>query len=252
MMEIIPAIDLRGGHVVRLLRGEYEKETIYTQQPADVGKLWQEGGAQLIHIVDLDGARDGSMKNAEAIRSIVQSVCIKTELGGGLRDMASIDFLLNDLGVTRAILGSVLLEKPELAKESAQKYPGRIVLGIDARDGMVATRGWREDSAVRATDLVREFAGYPIAAVIYTDIARDGTLEGPNIPAMIEMAQNSPFPLIASGGIGNLSHLKALAETAAVLEKGKISGVIVGKALFERKFTLPDAIKILENGSASA
>jgi phosphoribosylformimino-5-aminoimidazole carboxamide ribotide isomerase len=243
-MEIIPAIDLRGGQVVRLLRGEYDKETIYAQEPAEIARRWQEGGAQIIHLVDLDGAKDGAMKNAEAVRSIVQSVSVKTELGGGLRDMASIEYLLTELGVTRAILGSVLLETPELAVEAAQKFPGRIVLGIDARNGMVSTRGWRTDSAVRASDLVKEFANLPIVAVIYTDIARDGTLEGPNIPAMIEMAQASPFPLIASGGVGDLSHLKALADAARSLDGGEITGVIVGKALYERKFTVQEAIEI--------
>ncbi|MGC9326600.1 MAG: 1-(5-phosphoribosyl)-5-[(5-phosphoribosylamino)methylideneamino]imidazole-4-carboxamide isomerase [Candidatus Hinthialibacter sp.] len=242
-MDIIPAIDLRGGQVVRLLRGEYDQETIYTNDPASIARLWQEGGASIIHLVDLDGARDGAMKNADAVRSIVQSISIHTELGGGLRDMASIEFLLDELGVSRAILGSVLLEKPQLAVEAAQQYPERIVLGIDARNGMVATRGWREDSAVRAVELVKEFAPLPIAAVIYTDIARDGTLEGPNIEAMVEMAEASPFPLIASGGIGELSHIQRLAQTAHSLKQGAISGVIVGKALYEKKFTVEEAIK---------
>ncbi|MBN2327112.1 MAG: 1-(5-phosphoribosyl)-5-[(5-phosphoribosylamino)methylideneamino]imidazole-4-carboxamide isomerase [Candidatus Omnitrophica bacterium] len=242
-MDIIPAIDLRGGQVVRLLRGEYDQETVYANEPASIARRWQEGGASIIHIVDLDGARDGEMKNAEAVRSIVQSTSIQTELGGGLRDMASIEFLLDELGVSRAILGSVLLEKPELAVEAAQKYPERIVLGIDARNGMVATRGWREDSAVRALELVKEFASLPIAAVIYTDIARDGTLEGPNAGAMVEMAEASPFPLIASGGIGELSHIQTLTQTARSLKKGAITGVIVGKALYEKKFTVEEAIK---------
>lgn len=245
-MEIIPAIDLRDGQIVRLLRGEYDKETVYAKEPAEIARRWQESGARLIHLVDLDGAKDGEMKNAEAVRSIAQSVSIETELGGGLRDMASIDFLLTEVGVTRAILGSVLLEKPELAVDAAQKFPGRIVLGIDARNGMVSTCGWRTDSSVRAADLVKEFANLPIAAVIYTDIARDGTLEGPNIPATIEMAQASPFPLIASGGVGDLSHLQSLAEAARSLKGGEISGVIVGKALYERKFTLQEAIEIIK------
>ena len=245
-MEIIPAIDLRGGQVVRLLRGEYDRETVYGTDAANVAREWQNGGAQLIHLVDLDGARDGEMKNAEAVRSITENVSIKTELGGGLRDMASITFLLEELGVSRAILGSVLLEKPELAVEAAKKFPGRIVLGIDARNGMVATRGWREDSAVRATDLVKEFHGLDIAAVIYTDIARDGTLEGPNLEATAEMAEVSPFPLIASGGIGDLSHIQTLAKCAKSLRKGSITGVIVGKALYEKKFTLQEAIQITQ------
>jgi len=242
-MEIIPAIDLRGGQVVRLLRGEYDRETVYARDPALFACRWQEGGARLIHLVDLDGAKDGEMKNAEAVRSITQSVSVNTELGGGLRDLVSIDYLLEELGVSRAILGSVLLEKPELAAEAANKYPGRIVLGIDARNGLVATRGWREDSTVRATDLVKEFMGLPIANVIYTDIARDGTLEGPNLEAAVEMAEASPFPLIASGGIGSLAHIEQLARCAKSLKKGQITGVIVGKALYEKQFTLEEAIR---------
>ncbi len=243
-MDIIPAIDLRGGQVVRLLRGEYDKETVYPKQPAEMAQLWQQGGANLIHIVDLDGARDGAMQNADAVKSITQSVSIKTELGGGLRDMESIERLLTDLGVSRAILGSVLLEKPELATEAATKFPNQIVLGIDARNGMVATRGWREDSAVKATDLVKEFSSLPIAEVIYTDIARDGTLEGPNLEATAEMAEASPFPIVASGGIGDLSHIEALVQCAKSLKKGSITSIIIGKALYENKFTLEEAISI--------
>jgi len=246
-MDIIPAIDLRGGQVVRLLRGEYDKETVYPKQPDEMAQLWQQGGANLIHIVDLDGARDGAMQNADAVKSITKNVSIKTELGGGLRDMESIEHLLTNLGVSRAILGSVLLEKPELATEAATKFPNQIVLGIDARNGMVATRGWREDSAVKATDLVKEFASLPIAEVIYTDIARDGTLEGPNLEATAEMANASPFPIVASGGIGDLSHIASLVQCAKSLTKGSISSIIIGKALYENKFTLEEAINMAQS-----
>ncbi|MEW6236479.1 MAG: 1-(5-phosphoribosyl)-5-[(5-phosphoribosylamino)methylideneamino]imidazole-4-carboxamide isomerase [Candidatus Omnitrophota bacterium] len=240
-MEIIPAIDLRGGQVVRLLRGEYGQETVYETTPGAIAKKWQEGGARLIHIVDLDGAREGEMLNRGAIQSIVQAVCIQTELGGGLRDMASIAIALDELGVTRAILGSVLLENPGLAAEAAQRYPRRIILGIDARDGLVATRGWRTTSSVKALDLLKEFETIPIGSVIYTDIARDGALTGPNLPETARMAHASPFPFIASGGVGDLSHIQALADLNRSLG-GKIAGVIVGKALYEGKFTLPEAI----------
>jgi len=240
-MEIIPAIDLRGGRAVRLFRGEYEQETVYSENPAEFAQAWQQGGAKLIHLVDLDGARDGSIKNEEAIRAIVEQVNVNTELGGGLRDIESIERVLDKLGVDRAILGSILLEDPDLVVEAADRWPERIVLGIDARDGMVATRGWRETSTVNAIDLVHEFAALPIAEVIYTDISRDGTLEGNNLEASKEMALSSPFPVIASGGIGGLEHIKALAELSKELD-GDISGVIVGKALYENKFTLEEAI----------
>ncbi len=240
-MEIIPAIDLQGGQVVRLLRGEYDQKTVYGGRPEAVAQKWQAGGAKTIHIVDLDGAKDGFTQNGPAIQAITRTVNIQTELGGGLRDMDALHRVL-DMGVTRAILGSVLLEKPELAEEAAHRFPNRIVLGIDAREGLVATRGWREDSRVQATDLVREFAGLPIAAVIYTDIARDGTLEGPNLEATARMAECSPFPLIASGGIGGLDHIRALAVMARSLRQGSIIGVIVGKALYENQFSLEEAI----------
>lgn len=242
-MEIIPAIDLRGGQVVRLYKGEYQQETVYSNNPAEFAEAWQSGGAKTIHLVDLDGARDGSIKNAPAIQAIVQRVNVKTELGGGLRDMLSIEYILGTIGVTRAILGSILIERPELVVEAAHMFPGRIILGIDARDGMVATRGWRENSTVKAADLVREFAALPIAAVIYTDISRDGTLEGNNLEATRQMALASPFPLIASGGIGDLSHIRDLAIIDQELQ-GKITGVIVGKALYEKKFTLEEAIAV--------
>lgn len=242
-MLILPAIDLRGGQVVRLLKGEYEQETVYSKNPADIAMNWEIGGAKLIHIVDLEGARDGQVKNAEAIQSIVKNTSIKTELGGGLRDLETITYVIEKLGVSRAILGSVLLEKPELATQASLKYPDRIVLGIDARGGLVATRGWRETSSVKATDLVKEFAALPLAGVIYTDIARDGTLEGPNLDATAEMAEVSPFPVIASGGIGCLDDIKAVAKMAKGLKKGTISGIIVGKALYEKKFTVEEAIQ---------
>ncbi|HOJ61986.1 MAG TPA: 1-(5-phosphoribosyl)-5-[(5-phosphoribosylamino)methylideneamino]imidazole-4-carboxamide isomerase [bacterium] len=240
-MEIIPAIDLQGGQVVRLLRGEYDQKTVYDRRPEEVAKQWQTGGARTIHIVDLDGAKEGYTQNGQAIQAIARAVTVKTELGGGLRDLDAIQRVLA-MGVTRAILGSVLLEKPGLAREAARRFPDRIILGIDARKGLVATRGWREDSPVWATDLVREFAGLPIAGVIYTDIARDGTLEGPNLEAIARMAECSPFPLTASGGIGSLDHIRALAALAHSLKQGSITGVIVGKALYEKKFTLEEAI----------
>ncbi|RJP34255.1 MAG: 1-(5-phosphoribosyl)-5-[(5-phosphoribosylamino)methylideneamino]imidazole-4-carboxamide isomerase [Candidatus Omnitrophota bacterium] len=245
-MEVIPAIDLRDGNVVRLLRGEYDQQTTYSNDPAVIARKWEAEGAKTIHLVDLDGARDGEMKNRAALQAITSAVHVRTELGGGLRDMETVEFVLEKMGITRAILGSVLLEKPDLAVQAAQKYPNRIILGIDARDGLVATRGWRTTSAVRAIDVVREFAGLPIAAVIYTDIAKDGTQEGPNLEATTEIAAVSPFPVIASGGIGALEHVQALADLCRT-ERGKnIVGVIMGKALYEGNFGLREAIAMAE------
>lgn len=245
-MQIIPAIDLRGGNVVRLLRGEYNQETIYSKNPADIAMNWEIGGAKLIHIVDLEGARDGKVQNADAIKSIIKNTSVKTELGGGLRDLETVTYAIETLGVSRVILGSVLLEKPELATQASLKYPEKVILGIDARNGLVATRGWLDTSTIKATDLVKEFSSLPIAAIIYTDIAKDGTLEGPNLIATAEMAAVSPFPIIASGGIGMLEHVKAVAKLAKGLPEGEISGVIVGKALYEKKFTLQEAIQAIE------
>ncbi len=246
-MDIIPAIDLRGGNVVRLLRGEYNQETIYSNTPAEIAKKWETAGAGIIHLVDLDGARDGEMKNRQAIQSITQTVNVTTELGGGLRDVESVDMVLERLGVGRAIFGSVLLEAPQVAIDAAQKYPQRIILGIDARDGNMATRGWRETSAIKATVLVQEFAAHPFAAVIYTDIAKDGTLEGPNLDAIEEMAEVSPFPIIASGGIGSLDDIRSVFELNRSLGGDKITGIITGKAVYEGKFTIEQAIEAVKS-----
>lgn len=241
-MDILPAIDLRGGHVVRLYQGDYDQETVYDTTPIEMARRWREAGARWIHIVDLDGARDGAMKNREAIREITANVEIQTELGGGLRDLDAIRYALEELEVSRIILGSVLLENPELAREAAEEYPGQIVLGIDARDGMAATRGWRETSKVSAIQLAREFAGPPFAAVIYTDIARDGALVGPNLESLRAMAEASPFPVIASGGIGSLDDIRAVARLSHEIGEKRLPGVIVGKALYENKFSLEEAL----------
>ena len=246
-MDIIPAIDLRGGNVVRLLRGEYNQETIYSNTPAEIAKKWEAAGAGIIHLVDLDGARDGEMKNRQAIQSITQTVNVTTELGGGLRDVESVDMVLDILGVDRAIFGSILLEAPQVAIDAANKYPQRIILGIDARDGNMATRGWRETSAIKATELVQEFAAHPFAAVIYTDIAKDGTLEGPNLDAIEEMAEVSPFPIIASGGIGSLDDIRSVFELNRSLGGDKITGIITGKAVYEGKFTVEQAIEAVKS-----
>ncbi len=242
-MEIIPAIDLRGGKAVRLYQGDYDQETVYFDDPADAAKQWECEGAPRIHLVDLDGARDGVMKNRKALITIRESVNVPTQLGGGIRTMEDVERVLEDIKIDRAILGSVLLEHPAFAKEAAKKYPDQIILGIDARNGYMATRGWREDSTILAADVVKEFEGYPFAAVIYTDIAMDGTLKGPNYDAQVEMAGVSPFPVIASGGVGTLEHIKELAYLACTEEGQNICGVITGKALYEKKFTMKEALE---------
>lgn len=246
-MEIIPAIDLRGGRAVRLYQGDYNQETVYFDDPGEAAKQWQDEGASRIHLVDLDGARDGEMQNRDALIRIREQVSVPTQLGGGIRTMADVERVIEDLKINRAILGSVLLEDPDFAKEAAKKYPDQIILGIDARNGMMSTRGWREDSSISATDLVKTFAGFPFAAVIYTDIAMDGTLKGPNYQAQIEMAEVSEFPVIASGGVGTLEHIKELARISKTDEGKNISGVITGKALYEKKFTVKEAIEAVEN-----
>ncbi len=246
-MEVIPAIDLRGGHVVRLLKGEYDQETRYSNDPASIAQKWKSEGARTLHLVDLDGARDGEIKNRQALESITKNVHILTQLGGGLRDMSTLDTVLTTLDIEKAILGSVLLEKPGLVVQAAEKYPHRIMLGIDARDGLVATHGWRSTSTVKATELVNEFRGLPVRAVIYTDISRDGTLIGPNIEAALEMASITPFPVVVSGGIGSLDDIHRLAQMSRTIVDNKIVAVIVGKALYEGKFTLKQAIDATKN-----
>lgn len=233
-MEIWPAIDLLGGKCVRLQQGDYNRETIYGDDPAEMAKRWVEEGADCLHLVDLDGAKDGSLKNRDAISAIVHAVDIPCEVGGGIRDEATIEQLLA-LGLSRLVIGTKALREPEWFAAMCERFPNKLVLGIDAKEGMVATDGWLEVSTTSAIDLAKTYEHLPIAALIYTDIATDGMLAGPNVPAMQAMKEAVKLPVVASGGVTSVEDVKHL--TAAGLD-----GAIVGRALYENRLTVREAV----------
>ena len=236
-MEIIPAIDLLDGACVRLHQGDYDQVTRFSEDPVAQALSWQSQGATRLHLVDLDGAKRGEPINDAAVRAITAALDIPVQLGGGVRSLERAEELIA-CGLDRVILGTVAIEQPQLVQELAQRHPGRIVVGIDANNGRVATRGWIEQSDVLATDLAKQFSAAGIAAIITTDIATDGTLAGPNLDALRTMAQCSAVPVIASGGIGCMADLLALLP----LEPLGVSGVIVGRALYDGRVALGEAI----------
>lgn len=234
-MLVIPAIDLRGGRVVRLRQGDPASETAFGNDPAAVARRWEGEGARMLHLVDLDGAFSGRPRNLAAIRAIVGAVRIPVQVGGGLRSLEAIGEIL-DLGAARAVLGTAAVKDPELLARAAERHPGRICLGIDARDGRVAVEGWAERTDQPAAELARALAGPGIAAVIYTDIARDGMMAGPNVEALRAMAAAVACGLIASGGIAGLDDLRRVAEIPGV------TGAIVGRALYDGGLSLREAL----------
>jgi len=240
-MLIIPAIDLKDGRCVRLLQGRADAVTVYSDRPEDVAKRWQELGAKVIHVVDLDGAFSGTQKNIEGIKNIRRAVSVDIELGGGIRDMERIEMLLG-LGINRVILGTVAIERPELVKEASRRFPGRIIVGIDAKDGLVAVKGWVEVTSVKAKELALKMEEYGAWGIIYTDISRDGMLTGPNIEAIREMVEAVNIPVIASGGVSSIDDIKRLKEI-----KG-LWGVITGKALYTGAIDLKEAIESVIRG----
>jgi phosphoribosylformimino-5-aminoimidazole carboxamide ribotide isomerase len=242
-MQVIPAIDLLEGHCVRLHQGDYDQVTRFSDDPVAQALRWQEQGARRLHLVDLDGARSGQPLNDTAVKAITAALDIPVQLGGGVRSAERAEELLA-CGLDRVILGTVALERPQLVDELAARHPGRIVVGIDAREGRVATRGWIEASGTEATALARRFSGSGIAAIISTDIATDGTLAGPNLEALRAMAEASDVPVIASGGIGNLEHLLSLLS----LEPLGVEGVIVGRALYDGRVDLAEALRAIGEG----
>ena len=242
-MEIIPAIDLLDGACVRLHQGDYEQVTRFSDDPVSQALSWQRQGATRLHLVDLDGAKSGKPVNDAAVRAITTALEIPVQLGGGVRSLVRAKELLA-CGLDRVILGTVAIEQPELVRELADLYPGRIVVGIDAKAGRVATRGWIEQSNVLATDLARRLSSQNLAAIITTDIATDGTLAGPNLVALREMAQASRVPVIASGGIGCIADLLSLLP----LESLGVCGVIVGRALYDGRVDLSEAIRAIGDG----
>ncbi|ACK64429.1 phosphoribosylformimino-5-aminoimidazole carboxamide ribotide isomerase [Rippkaea orientalis PCC 8801] len=242
-MDVIPAIDLLDGRCVRLYQGDYQQSQVYNDNPVEVARQWADQGATYLHLVDLDGAKQGKPVNLASIEAIIRGISIPVQVGGGLRDRASIVQLFN-LGVDRAIVGTVAVENPTLVKELCAEFPRKIAVGIDARNGKVATRGWLETSEVIATELAQEMAQLGAAAIIYTDIHRDGTLSGPNREALRELASNIEIPVIASGGISSLTDLLGLLS----LEPLGVTGVIVGKALYTGDVDLSEALRAIGPG----
>lgn len=238
-MIVIPAIDLKDGRCVRLEQGLMERDTVFCDSPAEQARAWQEQGAELLHIVDLNGAFAGEPRNRSSIEDIVRAVTIPTQLGGGIRDLATIEAYLS-LGIGRVILGTAAQRNPSLVEDACRRFPGRIVVGIDARNGMVAVQGWAEVTDISARELASRFEGYGVAVVIYTDIARDGMLSGPNIEATRELAEAISLPVIASGGVSTLADIAGL----MAIESSGVTGVITGKALYTGAFNLADAIAL--------
>ncbi|MFT9450045.1 1-(5-phosphoribosyl)-5-[(5-phosphoribosylamino)methylideneamino]imidazole-4-carboxamide isomerase [Gluconobacter japonicus] len=241
-LTLYPAIDLKDGACVRLRRGEMEDATHYSDDPAAQARLFEEAGCRHVHVVDLNGAFAGKSTNIPAIESIVKATSLPVQLGGGIRDMAAIERWL-EAGVSRIILGSVAVKDPELVRQAARAFPGQIVAGIDARQGRVATEGWAEVSELEANDLALRMEDAGVAAIIFTEITRDGMLAGLDLEQTADMARRLSIPVIASGGVGTLDHLKDLREIARTVPG--ISGAIVGRALYDGRIALKDALEVL-------
>ncbi len=241
-MIFFPAIDLKDGQCVRLFQGDMDRVTVFGDDPPGQAKGFADAGAQWLHVVDLNGAVSGRPVNDEAVSGILDMVDIPVQLGGGIRDMQSIDFWL-DRGVRRVILGTVAVRDPDLVKQACARHPGRVAVGIDARDGMVAVEGWTELTEITGLDLAKKFEDCGAAAIIYTDIARDGAMDGPNIDATVELANAVSVPVIASGGVSSLDDLEALKDAGA----GLLEGVISGRALYDGRIDLAAAVGLLSD-----
>lgn len=242
-MDVIPAIDLLEGRCVRLYQGDYQQAQIFSEDPLAVAMQWQEQGAARLHLVDLDGAKQGHPINQAVIAEIAQKLTIPVQLGGGLRDRASVMQSL-DAGIDRAILGTIAVENPDLVAQLCREHPGQIAVGIDAREGQVATKGWLETSTIAATELAQQMASLGVTPIIYTDIKRDGTLKGPNLAALRELATTIEVPVIASGGVSSITDLLNL----LALESLGVSGAIVGRALYTGDIELSEALKAVGPG----
>ena len=236
-MLVIPAIDLKDGRCVRLRQGDLREETVYSTDPCDVARRWEGQGARFLHVVDLNGAVEGEPKNAASIEAILKAVSIPVQIGGGIRTLAAVRRYLS-LGAARVVLGTAVLQDKALLTEACTTFPKQILAGIDARDGKVAIRGWTAVSDMLALDLLGALAAFPLAGVIYTDIAKDGMLGGPNLKALREVAHRAPCPVIASGGITALEDLQAIRALGP-----RIEGAIVGKALYDGKLDLKRALE---------
>jgi len=236
-MDILPAIDLRDGKCVRLIQGDYNRQIDYRDDPVAQAREFQQQGARWLHVVDLDGAKTGGQYNLQTLQNIRQATNLRIEVGGGIRSDQAVKTLL-DAGIDRVIIGTRALEDPDWFRQTVFDYPQQIVLGLDARDGLLATHGWTHTGQTTAEQMAQTVNDWPLAAIVYTDIARDGMLTGPNIPATQRLAQVTDVPVIASGGVGALEHIKNLARLP-------LAGIIVGRALYEGNFTLAQAIAAL-------
>ena len=236
-MEVIPAIDIKGGKCVRLRQGEFTQVETYSEDPVKFALRWQQEGAKRLHIVDLDGARVGMPQNLDAVRQILRRVTIPIQLGGGIRNAEVIERVLN-IGVSRVILGTSVAQNDDVARSALMMYGDKVIVGIDARDGFVAISGWMERTNESAVAFAKRMVGFGARRIIFTDIARDGMLNGPNVAALQDMLASVPIPVIASGGVGNIDHIRSLAQLGA----SNLEGVIVGKALYTGAVALPEAI----------
>jgi phosphoribosylformimino-5-aminoimidazole carboxamide ribotide isomerase len=237
-MILYPAIDLKDGQAVRLVRGEMDQATVFNTDPAAQARSFQDAGCAWLHLVDLNGAFAGQPVNGAAVEAILAATDVPAQLGGGIRDLATIEMWLTR-GIARVILGTVAVENPDLVRQAAAAFPGQIAVGIDARKGRVATKGWAEETDVMVTDLARQFEDAGVAAIIYTDIERDGAMGGPNVAATADLARATAIPVIASGGVSSLADLIALRDT------GVIAGAISGRALYDGALDLGQALSSL-------
>ena len=242
-MIIYPAIDIRGGRCVRLTEGRFDAETVFADDPAEMALKWAGMGAEFLHLVDLDGALAGEGKNMPVIERILQSVNIPVQLGGGIRNLETIEKLLA-LGVTRLILGSAAVKNPQLVEEACKKYPGHIAVGIDAKNGEVAIEGWGKGSGVAATELAKQMAAYGVETIIYTDISRDGMLSGVNVEATAARARACGVPVIASGGVASIEDIRRV----KAVEADGVQGCIIGKAIYTGAVDLKEALALAKEG----
>jgi len=238
-MEVIPAIDLRLGLCVRLFQGDYQQETVFSDEPVSVALAWQEQGAPRLHLVDLDGAAGGVPVNLEVITSIIHNLTIPVQIGGGIRDLATAESLLS-AGADRVVIGTAAVENPSLVEDLCQKHGSqRVVIAVDAKDGLVAIKGWLESTEVKAQDLVEQMALLGVRRILYTDISRDGTLTEPNFEANADLVRTTDMAVLASGGIATLDHVRRLVDTGA-------EAAILGRALYTEAFSLREAIAVAE------
>ena len=233
-MEVIPAIDLRGGRCVRLVQGDYDRETVFSDDPVAVARRWQQEGAPRLHVADLDGAREGRPVNAEAVQRIIAAVSIPVQVSGGVRDLDAAESWLA-AGADRVVLGTAAVRDPELAAEAVRRHGERIVVSVDARDGVVAVEGWEVATDIRAEELLLRLAGLGVPRFVYTDIGRDGTLTSPNFETVASLVSAVPAAIIAAGGVAEVAHLVRLAELG-------LEGAIVGRALYDGRVRLPEAL----------